>query len=92
MRVRQVHILEPHWNMSRIQQIIGRAIRFCSHASVKPTRRIVKVFLYIACLPYNNTKEQSVDQYILDIAHKKEELINQFDQLLIDSSVDKLLY
>lgn len=92
MRVRQVHILEPHWNMSRIQQIIGRAIRFCSHASVKPKRRIVKVFLYIACLPENIHKELSVDQYILDIAHKKETLINQFDQLLIDSSVDKLLY
>ena len=92
MRVRQVHILEPHWNMSRIQQIIGRAIRFCSHASVKPKRRTVKIFLYIACLPENIRKEQSIDQYILDIAHKKEDIIKQFDKLLIDYSVDKLLY
>lgn len=93
LRVRQVHILEPHWNMSRIQQIIGRAIRFCSHAILKPKRRSVKVFLYIACLPENiNTKDPSIDQYILNIAHKKEELINQFDKLLINSAVDRLLY
>ena len=29
--VQQVHILEPYWNYSRIQQIIGRAVRYCSH-------------------------------------------------------------
>ena len=29
--VRQVHIMEPYWNEVRITQMIGRAIRFCSH-------------------------------------------------------------
>ena len=29
--IRQVHILEPFWNEARIEQVIGRAIRFCSH-------------------------------------------------------------
>ena len=27
LRIEQVHILEPYWNMSRILQIIGRATR-----------------------------------------------------------------
>ena len=29
--IRQVHILEPWYNMNRIEQIIGRAVRNCSH-------------------------------------------------------------
>ena len=29
--IRQVHILDPWYNMSRIEQIIGRAVRNCSH-------------------------------------------------------------
>ena len=29
--VRQVHILDPWWNMSRIEQVAGRGLRNCSH-------------------------------------------------------------
>ena len=51
LRVRSVHVLEPYWNMSRIEQVVGRAIRFCSHKDVDPERRYVKVYLYIATSP-----------------------------------------
>lgn len=29
--VRQVHIIDPWWNMSRIEQVVGRGLRTCSH-------------------------------------------------------------
>ena len=32
--VRQVHIMEPYWNVSRLDQVIGRAVRYCSHKDV----------------------------------------------------------
>jgi hypothetical protein len=32
--VRQVHILDPWWNMSRIEQVAGRGLRNCSHGSL----------------------------------------------------------
>ncbi|MFM7988557.1 MAG: helicase-related protein, partial [Candidatus Fonsibacter sp.] len=38
LRVRQVHVVEPYWNMSRLEQVIGRAIRFCSHKDVEPEK------------------------------------------------------
>jgi hypothetical protein len=31
--VRHIHILEPYWNPARHDQVIGRGIRICSHAS-----------------------------------------------------------
>lgn len=46
--VRQVHILEPCWNMSRINQIIGRAVRNYSHNDLDIQDRNVKIFKYVS--------------------------------------------
>ena len=46
--VRQVHILEPAWNMSRINQIIGRAVRNFSHDDLPLEERNVEIFKYVS--------------------------------------------
>ena len=46
--IRQIHIFDPHWNFSRIDQIIGRGIRFKSHSDLPAKDRIVDIFLYAA--------------------------------------------
>lgn len=46
--VRQVHILEPYWNMSKINQIIGRAIRNNSHKDLNTKDRKVEIYKYIS--------------------------------------------
>ena len=47
---RFVHIIEPYWHMVRIEQVIGRARRICSHQSLPEELRTVKVFLYVSTL------------------------------------------
>ena len=54
---RYVHIVEPYWNMSRLEQVIGRARRICSHQNLPEELRNVQVFLYISTL----SNEQSTD-------------------------------
>ena len=44
---RYVHITEPYWHPVRIDQVIGRARRICSHENLEPELRNVQVFLYI---------------------------------------------
>ena len=44
--IRQVHILEPSWNLSKINQIIGRAVRKNSHKNLPNQDRNVEVFKY----------------------------------------------
>jgi hypothetical protein len=46
--VRQVHIIEPYWNMSKINQIIGRAIRNYSHHALPENKRNVEIFKYVS--------------------------------------------
>lgn len=45
--VRYVHITEPYWHPVRIEQVIGRARRICSHQDLPEELRTVDVFLYL---------------------------------------------
>ena len=55
VNVRRVHIMEPHWNPARHDQVIGRAIRICSHAGLPVEERTVRVSFYVSTF----TEEQS---------------------------------
>ena len=87
-RVRQVHILEPYWNMSRILQIIGRAIRFCSHSDLPKPDRNVEVYLYLA----TKNGKVTIDQYIWSLAKQKSKLISAFENVLQEVAVDCELF
>ena len=48
--VRHVHIMEPHWTPARHDQVIGRAIRICSHATLPMAERTVRISFYISVI------------------------------------------
>ena len=89
LRVNQVHILEPYWNFSRIKQIIGRAIRFCSHKDMPKNDRYVNVYLYLATHP---ELKLSTDEYVWSIAKKKDVLIKSFETALKEVAIDCELF
>ena len=45
--VRYVHITEPYWHPVRIEQVIGRARRICSHEALPEELRNIEVFYYL---------------------------------------------
>lgn len=49
--VRNVHILNPWWNESRIRQIEARAARFRSHVALDPPERYVNIYMHLSTLP-----------------------------------------
>lgn len=46
--VRQIHILDPWWNMSRIEQVAGRGLRNCSHQSLPFEDQNCTVYFHVA--------------------------------------------
>jgi hypothetical protein len=60
---RYVHIVEPYWHMVRLQQVIGRARRICSHQELPEELRTVQVFLYMAVL----TDRQKMDEKHIEL-------------------------
>ncbi len=99
--VRRVLIMEYFWNSVRINQVIGRAVRTCSHESLPNADRNVQIFTYImkftkAQMEKDFTlrtldKEKTTDEHILDIATKKENIINEFLVMLKSSSFDCII-
>jgi len=87
--LRQVHILEPWYNLSLIEQIIGRAVRTCSHKQLKFIERNVEIFLYGTLL--NDSDEEAIDLYIYRLAEIKAVQIGRVSRLLKESSVDCIL-
>jgi len=66
---RFVHIIEPYWHMVRIEQVIGRARRICSHQDLPEELRTVKVFLYLSVLSEEQKKsEKNIELRIRDVS------------------------
>ena len=62
--VRQIHVLEPHWNSARTKQVIGRGVRRNSHYGMNPDEQNVYVYEYLTTLdPTNSVRSSGVDGY-----------------------------
>lgn len=98
-RCRKVFVLEYHWNYSRIEQIFGRAVRYCSHKSLPTEDRRVKIYIYAATtrrvLPSEISSvgaETSVDLYMLGLAEQKRARAAEYLDALISTAVDRYLW
>ena len=49
--VRSVHILDPWYHLNRLEQIIGRGIRYCSHGDLPPPMRNCLIYMYALSVP-----------------------------------------
>ena len=87
--IRQVHILEPWYNMNRIEQIIGRAVRNFSHKDLSFEKRNVEIFMYGTIL--GNNVEEAADLYVYRVAEYKAIQIGKVTRILKESSVDCII-
>jgi hypothetical protein len=96
--VRQVHVIEPYWNPVRIEQVIGRAIRFKSHSLLPKEEQNVEVFIYISefdkeVIKNDNAwmridKHLTSDEKVYEIASKKKKIIDGFFKMMKEASID----
>lgn len=87
--IRQVHILEPWYNMNRLEQVIGRAVRNCSHKSLPLEKRNVQIFLHGSLL--GSRQSEAADLYVYRTAEAKAVLIGSVSRVLKEIAVDCLL-
>ena len=83
---RSIHIMEPHWNESKINQIIGRAIRYDSHKALLESERTVEIVRWISVFGYKIPYE-TADEYLVKIAQQKEKMFSSFDKIIQESSI-----
>jgi SNF2 family DNA or RNA helicase len=87
---RAVQILEPHWNKEKVEQVIGRGIRYQSHDHLPPDQRTVNVEHYrsVADEPgvlsrlIGRKREGRIDEYMASLGEDKDRLNEQVRELL----------
>ena len=91
-RIRQTHILEPWYNLSRLEQIIGRSIRDCSHFDLKAENRLVDIFQYVSMPPLDTSKKiketETIDVRRYRMAEVKDRKIKEVEEVLRKNAVD----
>jgi superfamily II DNA or RNA helicase len=87
--VRQVLLTEPYWHEVRMTQMIGRAVRMCSHKFLPIEERHVDIFRFKSVR--SKSEKWTTDQIIEDLARSKELLIESFLGAVKEAAFDCLL-
>jgi hypothetical protein len=85
--IRQVHIIEPYWNEVRIIQMIGRAIRQCSHKDLLQKDRHVDIYRYRS-VKYNVVIKETIQNQMVT---RTSEIIEDPNELkTVDFEIEEL--
>ena len=95
-RIRQIHIINPWYNLSRHEQIIGRGIRRESHIDLPVEERNCEIFQYVAVIDKKFdskiSERESVDLKNYRIAENKDLIIKKISRVMKESAVDCVLF
>jgi superfamily II DNA or RNA helicase len=85
--IRQIHILDFSWNMSSIEQAVGRGIRTCSHSILPFEDQNCTVYLHICKIP--GSQQELVDEYYYRTKVEiKGKVISKIKTFIKESSMD----
>ena len=87
--IRQVHLLEPWYNNNRANQVIGRAVRNCSHKDLPFEERNVQVYKYGTMLP--DTTKEAADMFVYRLAEHKTIKIGNITRIMKETAIDCIL-
>ena len=85
--VGEVHILDVYYNFGRVDQVIGRAIRWCSHYKQMTEKNqfpIVSVYKYVVSLENGLSSEEELYRK----AEKKYLLIKKIERTMKEIAID----
>jgi hypothetical protein len=85
--IRQIHILDPWFNMSRIEQVLGRGMRTCSHSLLPFEQQNCTVYLHVCRYP--DSDQETVDEYIYRVfVEEKAVKIAKVKRVIMESAMD----
>lgn len=86
--IRAIHLLEPWHNINKLEQVIGRGIRNCSHAILDEELRNITIYFHTT---YYNTTE-TIEGYLYHRCEKKAKEIGLIELILKKVAIDKYLF
>jgi len=87
--IREMHLIDAWFHFNRIDQIIGRGIRNCSHKNLPIEERNVSVFLHASI---NGYEKETADIHAYRIATGKLYQTKIIDEIIKNNSIDCSLF
>lgn len=86
--IRSVHIMEPYWNYSLIEQIIARAVRYNSHILLNKDEQNVQTYIYLS--DYNKIfLENQKEKIKVNLKENKKNKKNNLIEITTDITLFK---
>lgn len=95
-RLREIHILEPWFHLNRLEQVIGRGIRNCSHQDLPLIERNCCIYMHVSnhCDKPEYIKDankETIDIRVYRKAEYKTIQISKIEEQLKKNAIDCLL-
>jgi hypothetical protein len=92
---RFVHVVEPYWHFVRIEQVVGRARRICSHQDLPEELRTVQVFIYLSVLSENQLQRNKTglgnkQMELRDVSKRQKDGAGQLKTFTTDETLFEL--
>ncbi len=84
--VREVFVFDSWYHLNKLEQIVGRGIRNCSHAALPENKRNCTVTLLINT--YQNPTQESIDMYSYRSALRKAMIVGNVTRVLKENAID----
>jgi SNF2 family DNA or RNA helicase len=89
---RDVIIMEAHWNNEKLNQVIGRAVRYQSHMFLPKSEQKVDIYKLILKkpkkLPFTDSGMETADDILYNMSDEKDEVIKEFYDVVIKNSIE----
>ena len=87
--IKEIHILDVHFNLGKVDQVLGRGIRFCTHYNIinedNPFPK-VEIYKYVVSLP--NSTELSTEEQLYKKAELKYRLVKETERIMQEEAID----
>lgn len=86
--VKKIQILDPHFNKQKLNQVIGRGVRYKSHAHLPKEERKVEVEHYLSVYPKDmlGRRPMSIDQYLSQMGDDKQGIFDEIRKVMKDNN------
>jgi len=87
--IREVIVFDSWYHLNRLEQVVGRGIRNCSHALLDQTKRNCTIVLLVST--YETADRETIDLYSYRQALKKAVIIGKVTRVIKEFAIDCFL-
>ena len=87
--IREIYIFDPWYHLKKLEQIIGRGIRYCSHTDLDEIQNNTTIYIFASTM---SDKDKCIDLEIYNLAEIKNNEILKVENILQENAIDVELF